>query len=92
MSSADHDGHTINVGPVTVGKPGLRAETDAGFGAGWEPDPDLKWRLHAYFLAREQGEWEWTDHCEGLAEGVLRVLHDLGVDVPGVYLSDEEKD
>lgn len=66
----------------------LLPEGDGGFGSGWEPDPDLKWKLHDYFVGREQGEWAWTEHCEGLAEGVLHLLHDLGIDLPGVHASD----
>ena len=59
------------------------SEDQDGFGDGWEPDPRLKWQLHGYFLNREQGDWAWTEHCEGLAEGVLHLLHDLGIAVPG---------
>lgn len=48
----------------------------------WVPDQDLKWLLYDYFIQTEQDESRWTDHCEGLADGVLFLLHQHGIDVP----------
>lgn len=42
----------------------------------WEPDPEELHLVKDYLIgAPEQGDWEWEDHCEGLAGGILQALH-----------------
>lgn len=55
------------------------------FDAGWEPDPDDLRVVRDYLIHQpEQGDWEWEDHCAGLAGGILQALRVAALKRTGV--------
>lgn len=56
----------------------MTAPRSVAFRTDWEPDPEELRAVELYLVnAPEQGDWEWEDHCEGLAGGILQALHVL---------------
>jgi hypothetical protein len=58
------------------------SDDELNFGDGWEPDQTVLSIATQYLLTRpEQGEWDYEDHWQGIAGGILHALHHAGYEV-----------
>jgi hypothetical protein len=57
------------------------------FGDEWEPDQAALRIATQYLLTRpEQGDWDYEDHWEGIASGILHALHRAGYEVKSLSI------